>query len=78
MFFKKCSNIKFRENSSSGAELFPAEGLMDRLGEANSRFSQYATSPKKDSFGGDCVCLRVRPSPILPTFGSYSDFMGLS
>ena len=37
--FEKYSNIKFRENPSSGAELFHADEQTDRYVEAESHFS---------------------------------------
>ena len=37
--FEKCSNIKFNENSSSGNQLFRADGRVDRHDEADSSFS---------------------------------------
>jgi hypothetical protein len=39
--FDECSNIKFYENSSSGADLFYVGGRTDGLEEANSRLLQF-------------------------------------
>jgi len=39
--FEKSLNIKFHENPSSGAELFHADGQMNRLDGTNGRFLQF-------------------------------------
>jgi hypothetical protein len=46
---EKYSNIKFRENPSSGSQGFPC-GQTDKRDEANSRFSQFCEHNKNTVF----------------------------
>ena len=49
--FEKYSEIKFHENPSSGTRVIPYErtdGRTDRYDEANSRFSKFCKSARKD------------------------------
>ena len=44
--FEKCTDIKFHENPSSGAELYYADRQTDRHDETNSCFSQICERTK--------------------------------
>ena len=53
--FKKCTNVKFNENPSSGSRVVYVDIQMDRHDITNNCFLQFANVPKY----AVCVCVRV-------------------
>jgi hypothetical protein len=88
--FEKYSNIKLRENPSSGSRVVPC-GRTDRHDEANSRFSQFCEPPENWTVKAQSVpkytvptclrcilvfCIRIKPCAVRKTRNTlYCSFL---